>query len=469
MLSADLKARCLVWGFVTWCGEYGCHNCLLPGQKRNGIKKGNARNWIGNAPPKDDNFFTKAKANLSIGDSVAPYFGVKRWSILHKILNPAYSNPSDSLHTIWIGVVSKTLQCILTDKRLPIKALKAHMDDAVRSSTWPNSFLRTVKSVQDIKTWKGTEYKNFFIYCLIPSAYHVLSVGNSFHQRVWNFLVDFHTYIYTIHLQELPKESVPQLKNMGLHLFNEYRQLFGDDACTMKSHVLFNHLIDEICIHGLPWGYSTFVFEGFYYLHQRLATKHNGAVDQIARRFCQQRESELFRHTKMDETSKIGDFVRRNMPVKSKIKPHTTVQAGSLFGEPTPVPEIYKSYLCGRNWSSFQKMKYKNVLYCTKLSQEKVKLANYYVKFDAPAYPDHTAYGILLCIAQKRNAIKCIIQILKIIRPVVTTTTTTHIDIVEKTNNIICLDHIYLTNLCICNVIKHTNFITMCNNLYEHN
>lgn len=162
-LICDALAKSFALCIKSHTGYYSCTKCLIKGRYINGTI-----------------CFPSDKTYPLRKDELFAVNAYKDFQINYSILNnvpeflPLTNTPLDYMHLICLGVVKKMI--ILWMKgpfpvRLNTRSINkiSHMLIIFRNTT-PNDFVRRPRSINEVKHWKATEFRNFLLY-----TYKVLS------------------------------------------------------------------------------------------------------------------------------------------------------------------------------------------------------------------------------------------------------------------------------------------------------
>lgn len=189
---------------------------------------------------------------------------------------------SDDLHLIHLGVVKKCLLIWLgMQDNFEYKWTNADIEKMNRLLLNCNVDLasdvhRSVRSLNCLKFWKGTEFRTFLLY-IGP----VLLRSSLRKEEYCHFLKLYGAVVLCSHGKYSDKLNFAE--NLILEYFEEYIELYGIGSITSNVHNL-THVINDVRKFGILPNISTYAFENCLYgLKLRLRTC-NRPLEQISRR-----------------------------------------------------------------------------------------------------------------------------------------------------------------------------------------
>lgn len=256
-------------GIVYFNATHGCQNCTAVGIKRKRMSFAQTEN-----PLRTDNSFR---------DRQHPEH--------HRTFSPLEKLPidmiqdfiiADPLHlfdlgilkkllVIWIlGEITKDFKLSRDDKRnFDIRLLQC-------DSTLPSEFHRSIRSIEWLKFWKGTEYRTILMYIGIVVFKNIIN-NDAYKHFLYLFCA------VTICSTDMYKKYVPLAKKLFDEFIELYIDLYGPDSITFNVHNLC-HVTENVSRFGNLNSISTYPFENNA-RHIKLKLKQcNKSLEQVAKR-----------------------------------------------------------------------------------------------------------------------------------------------------------------------------------------
>lgn len=209
----------------------------------------------------------------------------------HRVLTPLENLPvdmikdfviADPLHLLDLGIMKKLMK-IWLDGEIT-KDFKLNRNDKLSldilllqcNSTLPTEIHRSIRSIEWLKFWKGSEFRTILLYIGLIVFKDILCSAAYDHFRYLFCAV-------TICSTDEYKEFVPLAKVIFNEFIEIYIDLYGSDSITSNVHNLC-HVIENVSRFGNLNSISTYPFENTA-RHIKLKLKQcNKSLEQVARR-----------------------------------------------------------------------------------------------------------------------------------------------------------------------------------------
>lgn len=189
---------------------------------------------------------------------------------------------SDSLHLFQLGIMKKCILVWMGESEnfefkwsrndiATVNKLLANCDSDLASDIH-----RSVRNLDCIKFWKGTEFRTFLLYL------GVVVLKQSLREQEYNHFLKLFCAVILCSNDKYCK-NLNIAKDLFDEYIEEYMELYGIDKITSNIHNL-SHVVDDVRIYGNLSKIDSYVFENVLYgLKIRLRTC-NRPLEQIARR-----------------------------------------------------------------------------------------------------------------------------------------------------------------------------------------
>ena len=203
---------------------------------------------------RDDNSFRAA--GISADSTGTPEFGIKGTCFLCSIphFRPITGSVIDQLHCI-NGVGKKILVLIL--KNYP--EIEATINRFIRTLKPPTTFVKRLRSLDNIGNFRGHEFRTFFLYYGIPALEGLVP------EPCLNLVKSFNAIICKSNQDIITNQLLVELTENLDEFFELFTDVFGIHTMTINVHELC-HLVENIKLNGAGYANSTFTFENFNYL-----------------------------------------------------------------------------------------------------------------------------------------------------------------------------------------------------------
>lgn len=203
----------------------------------------------------------------------------------------------DSLHLIDLGVMKKCLLgwrdgCFGSYKTKWCAKDIATVSKFLESCKMPREIHRSVRGLDVLVHWKGSEYRTFLHYLGIVILKEVLPVDAYLH------FLNFFCAI-TICSSNLYNNFLDLAEALLSNYVEYYRDLYGEDFITSNVHNL-THLVEEVRRFGPLSTFNAYPFENKLYQIKKLLRNGNMPLAQVAKRMSEimQLESDSLKNTK---------------------------------------------------------------------------------------------------------------------------------------------------------------------------
>lgn len=147
------------------------------------------------------------------------------------------------------------------------------------NSTRPFEIHRSIRTIDYINYWKGTEFRTFLLYLGIVVLKDHLS------QQEYEMFLKLHCAV-TICSAKAYKNYLPVARNLFIDFIESHIDIHGESSITINIHNL-SHVVDDIEIFGPLDTISAYEFENSLH-HMKLRLKQcNRPLQQIARRISE--------------------------------------------------------------------------------------------------------------------------------------------------------------------------------------
>lgn len=233
-------------------------------------------------------------------------FREKKYGSHHKHDTPLTSLPidmiedfpvGDSLHLIDLGIVKK---CLLGWRDGSFGNYKtkwcakdiATVSNFLENCKMPSEIHRSVRGLDVLCHWKGSEYHTFICYLGFVILKEVLPTD------VYQHFLKFFCAV-TILSSKIYNNFLDLAQALMDHYVEHYRDFYGEDYMTSNVHNL-THLVDEVKKFGPLSTFSAYPFESRLYQIKNLLRSGNLPLAQVARRMGEimQCENDSFKKSK---------------------------------------------------------------------------------------------------------------------------------------------------------------------------
>ncbi|KAL0822763.1 hypothetical protein ABMA28_004771 [Loxostege sticticalis] len=295
----DSPARAFIKGVCNFNGMHGCLKCTTVGEysHRSHTVTFSSQKF----PSRNDNDFR-----------------AKKYEGHHKVDSPLLELPidmvedfpvGDSLHLIDLGIMKKLLVGwrngnfgLYTTKWCARDITK--VNDFLMKCKMPSEIHRSVRTLDCIAHWKGSEFRTFLHYVSIVALIDVLR------DDVYHHFLNFFCAI-TICTVKKYSALLPVAKEMLQCFVDQYKDFYGVDYITSNVHNLL-HIVDEVEKFGPLPTFNAYPFENKLYTIKKMLRQGNKPLSQLANRITE--EAKLDLKTNAKENSEFnGPFVSKSL------------------------------------------------------------------------------------------------------------------------------------------------------------
>lgn len=193
---------------------------------------------------------------------------------------------SDSLHLLNLGIMKK---CILIwmgeSDNFEFKWSESDINNVNKLLEICNSDLvsdvhRSVRNLNCIKFWKGTEFRTFLLYL------GIVILKQSLREQEYNHFLKLFCAVVICSNDNYHYKHLNLAKILFDEYIEEYIEIYGIDKISSNVHNL-SHVVDDVRNHGNLTKIDSYVFENALYgLKTRLRTC-NRPLEQISRRILE--------------------------------------------------------------------------------------------------------------------------------------------------------------------------------------
>lgn len=328
--ACDAIARPMLKDSIQFNGKYGCDWCLHPGER---IAKGNG--FVNIYPCKEDSPATRQQQQweddaIKASQEGCPVSGVKGISPL--LFLPCFNIITgfvpEYMHAVLLGVVRQFMTLWLDSsyhcKPWYIGTRKQVLNSRLLSLKPPKEVTRTPSSLDKLKFWKASEFKNWLLYYSFAVLQGVLPTQYLNH---WLLLV---FALYVLLMDNISRQAI-QKADLALHKFViQAATLYGREHISFNVHQL-THLADSVKLWGPLWCISAFTFESnnhniMLYFHGTQCVP-----EQVCRTFLLWRY--IFKQTVTEQCSLAFDYCMRITRMR-QVKKLIILNDVHIFGAP---------------------------------------------------------------------------------------------------------------------------------------
>ncbi|CAH2225546.1 jg22545, partial [Pararge aegeria aegeria] len=276
----DSPARAMIKGVSNFNSKHGCLKCTVVGEYSH---KSNTVTFPQfNCPKRNDQDFRE-----------------KKYGQHHKLDSPLLKlnidmiedfPVSDSLHLIDLGLM-KRLLIGWRDGNFGIYLTKwsasdiAKVDNFLNDCEMPTEIHRSVRSLDILKHWKGSEFRSFLYYLSLVILKEVLK------EEAYTHFMHFFCAI-TICSIEKHFKFLQIAEEMLAHFTEQFKRIYGKDYVTSNIHNL-SHLVDEVKKFGTLQNFNAYEFENKLQHFKHMVRHGKKPLRQIARRIIERDLVEL--------------------------------------------------------------------------------------------------------------------------------------------------------------------------------
>lgn len=217
-------------------------------------------------------------------------FREKIYDLHHKHYSPLEELPidmvedfpiGDSLHLLDLGIMKR---CLFgwrdghfgTYRTKWCARESENISKFLKSCKMPSEIHRSVRGLDCLSHWKGTEYRTFLYYI------GIVVLRKSLPYDVYeHFLVLF--CAVTICSSKEYETYLDLAETLLNHYIEYYRDIYGEDYITSNVHNL-SHLVDEVRRYGVLSSFNSYPFENKLYMIKTMLRTGRNPLAQVAKR-----------------------------------------------------------------------------------------------------------------------------------------------------------------------------------------
>lgn len=267
----DTPARAFIKCIKSHVAYYACERCVVKG-KTVGKKRIYARTTC--ELRTKQSFQMRSQPEHHLDGNISPLLRIPDF-------DPVRSVFLDSMHLLFLGVAKTLLNCILFGgskaggigprNRLLLYNLLRGFSNQI-----PAEFQRKVFDIFDIKNWKATQFRFFFLYCSVLILHRVLPTPKYKHFCL------FYVACRLLCSDNLAVSNAGIVKKMLLLFFRFLPKFYGPQIQSISFHNLI-HLADDVSnMRCSLTSFSAFPFENFLMTLKKLVRAPNHPLHQVA-------------------------------------------------------------------------------------------------------------------------------------------------------------------------------------------
>lgn len=274
-LICDSDARYDLLQMTRFNGFMGCTFCFAPGERIN--RHNHFYTARGEPAPlrTHEDIIEDMEAATETGYKIRGVKGLSIFALLAEF-NLSSGVVVDSFHSIYEGIAKKFTNVVWERSLEPIDVMIIDMQlDEIRT---PTRLARRPRSLLLSKIWKGTEWRNFFIY------YAPVVLKDILPDDEHRLLMKLAEAVYLIHKTSITPEELDEAENLLNEAVLEFQDLFGDIHMVYTVHLLL-HIVRSVRDYGPGWVFSGAIFEAWNRKFVDNCTSPNDRATQIVQRF----------------------------------------------------------------------------------------------------------------------------------------------------------------------------------------
>lgn len=267
-LICDAPAKAAVLNIMSYTGYYSCTKCTVKG-----------------ASKLNRTYFTNTQAILRSEDflmqtQVEHHKGISLLTLIPHF-GPVSNVPMDYMHLVCLGVTRKLLLLWLFGRNHLKQAAIDTISDTlckIAKPCIPKEFCRKPRSLEYIKFWKATEFRQFLLYTgpfvlvdILPEKQYI------------NFCV-LHVAIRILCSPQLLSHYCDYANQLLKFFFRDFETIYGDYLISYNVHNLI-HLVADAEIFGVLDNFSAFQFKNYMQKLKQLIRKASQPLQQLCRRY----------------------------------------------------------------------------------------------------------------------------------------------------------------------------------------
>ncbi|XP_072747535.1 uncharacterized protein [Anoplolepis gracilipes] len=225
----------------------------------------------------------KKRTNENFYDKIQPEHHLGK-SILENIPNIDIVNnfPLDYMHLICLGVVKKIILNIWLFGPAAHKLSKTQIEEISNyliqiKSCIPSDFARKIRSLNECKRWKATEFRFFLLYCGPIILKNILPFDKYLH------FLSLHAAVRILINLESCAKYLDYTQSLLQYFIKQFIVIYGEEYISHNVHGLI-HIVDDSRIFGNLDCYSAFPFENYLQYLKKCVRKPDAPLVQIINR-----------------------------------------------------------------------------------------------------------------------------------------------------------------------------------------
>ncbi|XP_063370451.1 uncharacterized protein LOC134658734 [Cydia amplana] len=230
-------------------------------------------------------------------------FRNKKYGLHHKVDSPLIELKidmienfpvGDSLHLIDLGVMKRLLMGWRDGNFINKRTKWCHRDiekvnEFLVTIKLPKEIHRSVRTIDVLSHWKGSEYRTFLLYLSLVILKHVLD-SDAYKHFICLFCA------ITICSNENHFKFLRLAQALLNSFVKKFAQFYGKDYITSNVHNL-SHLVDEVRKFGTLQSFNAYPFENKLQIIKHMLRQGNKPLTQVARRLHERNEVEMATYT----------------------------------------------------------------------------------------------------------------------------------------------------------------------------
>lgn len=271
-ILCDAPTKSFILNIKGHSGYFSCTKCIIEGEYRNGRI---CFADIYAAKRTNNDFLNETDENFHLG-----YTNLKHIPQLHFIENI----PLDYMHLLCLGIMKK---CLYMWKTGDLKIRLHHRKCQTLSNNLeiikqiiPIQFGRKPRSLDYLKQWRATEYRQILLYTGPVVLQGILP------NDLYNHFLTLHVAIRILCCKNLCKNYLNYAEELLKHYVGSFKILYGEYNVSHNVHGLI-HLVDDVRIHGILDLFSAFKYENFLQEIKKVIRKADKPLQQLHRRYVE--------------------------------------------------------------------------------------------------------------------------------------------------------------------------------------
>ncbi|XP_036150652.1 uncharacterized protein LOC118648446 isoform X1 [Monomorium pharaonis] len=267
-LICDALAKAAVLNVVSHTGYYSCTKCTVKGNsKLNRVYFTNTQAIL--RSNRDFLMQTQKEHHRGISPlTLIPNFG------------PISNVPLDYMHVVCLGVMREMLLLWLFGKSHLRRTIIDTISEVLLKikPCIPKEFCRKPRSLEYIKYWKATEFRQFLLY-IGPIA-----LADVLPKKQYKHFCVLHVAIRILSSPELVPHYCDYANELLKYFVQHFEKIYGDYLVSHNVHCLI-HLAADVKVYGVLDNFSAFKFENYLQQLKRLIRKASQSLQQLCRRY----------------------------------------------------------------------------------------------------------------------------------------------------------------------------------------